>query len=240
MTIGTCREEDDLWPIELRADKNWRENPALLNSLPIYSPNAQKMIPMGQVIDGIQVLTEDDLIGRYDRERCITVHADPDNTEATIPFARVRPLVEALDLPPGYRFDWGGEYENSQDAIKYLTALLPVMVAMMLVITIALFNSLLKPFIIWSTVPLALIGISYGLLITGAPFGFVALLGALSLPGMLIKNAIVLLDQIGIEDASGKARMQSVIDSGTNRLIPVCIAAATTILGMLPLFQDIF
>jgi multidrug efflux pump subunit AcrB len=110
----------------------------------------------------------------------------------------------------------------------------------MVFIVIALFNSLRKTAIIWLCVPLALIGVSLGLLVTSQPFGFMALLGLLSLIGMLIKNAIVLIDQIGIESASGKSTYQAIVDSGVTRLIPVMMAAATTILGMAPLLQDAF
>ncbi|MDA3961641.1 MAG: efflux RND transporter permease subunit [Planctomycetota bacterium] len=238
--IGVYREGDDLWPIEMRAPEAWRREPGRIMDLPIMSPTAGQMVPMGQVVDHIETVVEDDLIGRYDRERCITIHADPDATEASVPFARIRPEIEGMALPAGYRVEWGGEYEGQQDAIKYLTALLPVMLALMVVIVIALFNSIRKPLVIWATVPLALIGITSGLLITGAPFGFVALLGALALTGMLIKNAIVLIDQIGIEEKEGAKRMSAILNAGTNRLIPVCMAAATTVLGMLPLFSDVF
>ena len=110
----------------------------------------------------------------------------------------------------------------------------------MVFIIIALFNSIRKTAIIWLCVPLALIGVSLGLLLTRQPFGFMALLGLLSLTGMLIKNAIVLIDQIGIETDTGKTIYQAIVDSGVSRLIPVMMAAATTILGMAPLLQDAF
>jgi multidrug efflux pump subunit AcrB len=105
---------------------------------------------------------------------------------------------------------------------------------------ILLFNSIKKTLVIWLTVPLAIIGVTVGLLLFSQPFGFMSLLGLMSLAGMLIKNAIVLIDQIDIEIASGKPRFQSIVDSGVSRLIPVAMAALTTILGMLPLLQDAF
>ena len=102
------------------------------------------------------------------------------------------------------------------------------------------FNALRPLVVILVIIPFVLIGISYGLLLTGQPFGFVALLGAMSLVGMMIKNAIVLLDQMAIELKEGKQPYQAVVDSALSRLRPVLLAAGTTILGVLPLLQDVF
>jgi multidrug efflux pump subunit AcrB len=113
-------------------------------------------------------------------------------------------------------------------------------VAIMVVIVIGLFNAIRQPLVIWLTVPLALIGVTAGLLLTGQPFGFMALLGFLSLSGMLIKNAIVLVDEIDLQIRNGKPTYPAILDSGVSRLRPVAMAAATTILGMIPLFGDAF
>jgi multidrug efflux pump subunit AcrB len=110
----------------------------------------------------------------------------------------------------------------------------------MVLIVIFLFNSIKKTLVIWLTVPLAIIGITAGLLLFEQPFNFMAILGAMSLAGMLIKNAIVLVDQIDVELASGKPGFDAIVDSGLSRLIPVSMAALTTILGMLPLVTDAF
>jgi multidrug efflux pump subunit AcrB len=140
----------------------------------------------------------------------------------------------------GYYMAWGGEAEDSARAMGGLMVSIPIFFGMMIIIVIFLFNALKQPLIIWLTVPLAIIGVTLGLLLFDQPFGFMALLGLLSLSGMLIKNAIVLIDQIDIEIAAGKDRYQSVVDSGISRLNPVMMAAATTILGMIPLLQDAF
>jgi multidrug efflux pump subunit AcrB len=110
----------------------------------------------------------------------------------------------------------------------------------MILVTVVLFNSLRQPLIIWLCVPLAIIGVTVGLLSTGQPFGFMAMLGFLSLMGMLIKNAIVLIDQINSELGGGKEMLAAIIDSGASRLRPVAMAALTTALGMLPLLMDAF
>jgi len=114
------------------------------------------------------------------------------------------------------------------------------MAAIMLFIMVALFNAFRPPIIILLTIPFAAIGITAGLLGTGTPFGFLALLGAMSLAGMMIKNSIVLLDQINLELAEGKAPYEAVVDSALSRLRPVVLAAATTVLGVIPLLQDLF
>ncbi len=155
-------------------------------------------------------------------------------------FERLRPQIEAIDLPQGYTLEWGGEYERSSDANQKLMANVPLAFAMMFFISVMLFNSLRQPLIIFLGLPLALIGVVAGLLIADQPFGFMALLGFLSLSGMLIKNEIVLLDQIDLELAAGKGAWQAVMDASVSRVRPVCMAAFTTVLGMLPLVWDPF
>ena len=153
------------------------------------------------------------------------------------------PIKDQDQIPlnrSGYYIAWGGEAEDSARAMGGLAVSIPVFFGLMVLIVIFLFNAIKQPLIIWLTVPLAIIGVTLGLLLFKQPFGFMALLGLLSLSGMLIKNAIVLIDQIDTEIASGKDRYQSVIDSGISRMNPVMMAALTTILGMIPLLQDAF
>jgi multidrug efflux pump subunit AcrB len=136
--------------------------------------------------------------------------------------------------------EWGGEHEDTVDS---QAALIPGMIptaAVILFIIVALFNAIRPLLVIIFTIPFAAIGITAGLLGTGTPFGFLALLGAMSLAGMMIKNSIVLLDQINLEIETGKNRYQAVIDSAISRLRPVVLAAATTVLGVIPLLQDVF
>jgi multidrug efflux pump subunit AcrB len=111
---------------------------------------------------------------------------------------------------------------------------------MMVLLTVVLFNSMKQTAVIWLVVPLAVIGVTVGLASTGQPFGFMALLGFLSLSGMLIKNAIVLIDEINLQNREGKAPIDAILDAAVSRLRPVAMAAATTILGMAPLFPDAF
>jgi multidrug efflux pump subunit AcrB len=159
-------------------------------------------------------------------------------TAATIPIKEMDqiPLVDR----PEYFLAWGGEAEDQARAQASLAASLPVFFGMMVLIVIFLFNAFRQPLIIFLTVPLAVIGVSGGLLSFSQPFGFMALLGFLSLTGMLIKNSIVLIEEINRQIAEGVDRFKAVVDSGVSRMRPVSMAAATTILGMIPLLQDAF
>lgn len=237
---GYYREDDLRVPIILRARDKERANISSAQNLQIWSPVAQRNIPLRQVVSGFETVFEDEIINRRDRKRTIIVYADPETGLASQLFARVRAPVEALELPIGYTLEWGGEYEDSGKANEALASKIPVFVLAMILVTIVLFNSLRQPLIIWLCVPLAIIGVTVGLLSTGQPFGFMALLGFLSLMGMLIKNAIVLIDQISFETGEGKELLPAIIDSGTSRLRPVAMAALTTALGMIPLLLDAF
>jgi len=238
--VGVYRERDLLLPIILRASEAQRSDVASMQNLQIWSPVAQAMIPLRQVVAGFETRFEDEIIMRLDRRPTITVFADPKTGPATVLFNRLRPQIEALELPPDYSLEWGGEYEDTQNARGPLMASLPIFVLMMVLITVALFNTLKEPLIIWLCVPLALIGVTAGLLITRQPFGFMALLGFLSLMGMLIKNAVVLIDEIRLQKGQTDNLLDAIVNSGTSRLRPVAMAASTTALGMIPLLSDAF
>ena len=241
--VGVYKDGTQMLPIIARSPAEERLNVESLRDLQIYSPVLGVFVPVTQVVDDFVVEWEDSLIMRRDRKRTITVMADHDvigdETPAKL-FARVRKDIEAIDLPRGYELQWGGEYESSTDAQKAIFGSLPLGYLAMFAITVLLFNSVKQPLVIWATVPLAIVGVSAGLLLMNAAFSFMALLGLLSLSGMLIKNGIVLVDQINIELDSGKEPYKAVFDSGVSRVRPVAMAAITTILGMIPLLFDVF
>jgi len=240
LQVGVYREDDLLLPITLRAAARDRESVDSIHNVQIWSPAAEKMIPLRQVVSGTETRFEDEVIIRRDRTRTITVFADPRQGPASVLFGQLRPEIEAIELPPGYSLEWGGEYEDSARAQGAMMGSIPMFVMIMLLVTVALFNSLKQPAIIWLCVPLAVIGVSAGLLVTNQPFGFMALLGFLSLSGMLIKNAIVLIDEINLQRSLGLALEPAILLSGASRLRPVAMAAATTALGMVPLLADDF
>jgi multidrug efflux pump subunit AcrB len=190
---GTYPQETRLLPIVARRPPAERSDVAAIDSLQIWSPVAGRMIPLSQVVSVVEVGWEDSVMVRRDRFPTITVHADPRSGLPSQLFNRVRPQIEAIELPPGYSLEWGGEYEDSGDARRALAKPLPYFLALMVFIVVCLYNSIRTTLLIWLIMPLAIIGVTTGLLLTGKPFGFMALLGVLSLGGELIKNQIVVL-----------------------------------------------
>jgi len=239
--IGLYREKDDLIPIVLRHVGEERESVSNMKVLQVQPRMSTYTIPLSQVTDDVKPEWEDSMIWRRDRRRTMTVQTNP-VFGVTLPTLRTSVLadIEAIELPPGYTMEWGGEYEDTVDSQAALIPGVIPTVAVILFIIVALFNAFRPPLIIVLTIPFAAIGITAGLLSTGTPFGFLALLGAMSLAGMMIKNAIVLLDEINLQLESGKSRYRAVVDSALSRLRPVVLAAATTVLGVIPLLQDIF
>lgn len=242
-TVGIYRDGTELLPIVVRPPAAERADLDDWQELQIYSSALQQFIPLGQVVSDIEVAWEDELIMRRDRKRTLTVMADHDilgsETAAQV-FARVRPAIEALPLPTGYQLSWGGEYEASTKAKTAIFGALPLGFLVMFIISVLLFSSIRQASVLWTTVPLSIIGVTLGLVLTNQPFGFMALLGFLSLSGMLIKNGIVLLEQVRVELEAGKAAYQALLDASVSRVRPVSMAAATTILGMAPLLLDDF
>ncbi|MCE9842008.1 efflux RND transporter permease subunit VmeI [Vibrio antiquarius] len=243
MTIGLYRDGTTLMPIVARLPEDERIDIRNIEGMKIWSPAQSEFIPLQQVTMGYDMRWEDPIIVRKNRKRMLTVMADPDilgeETASTLQ-KRLQPQIEAIQMPPGYSLEWGGEYESSGDAQESLFTTMPMGYLFMFLITVFLFNSIKEPLIVWLTVPLALIGVTTGLLALNTPFGFMALLGFLSLSGMVLKNGIVLLDQIEIEMKSGKEAYDAVVDAAVSRVRPVCMAAITTTLGMIPLLPDIF
>jgi len=240
LPVGVFREADELLPIIVRAPEDRRNAVEQLQNLQIWSPVAGTSIPIRQVVSEFVTDFENDILVRLNRIPTITVHADPISIPAARLFSEIRPAVEALELPPGYSLEWWGEYKSSGEAQGKIAGSMPVFLGLMFLIVVMLFNSLKQPTVIFLTVPLALIGVTWGLLLTGQPFGFMALLGFLSLSGMLIKNAIVLIDEIELQKGLGKGPLDAILLSGASRLRPVAMAALTTALGMIPLLPDAF
>lgn len=238
--IGVYREGDDLISIMARAPESERSTPESINDIQVFSPVLGHSIPIRQVVSEFQTGLEDPIIMRRNRLSTITVHADQTDGLASTLFERIREKVEAIPLPPGYTMEWGGEHEDSGKAKAALAGTLPLFLLLMVLIVVCLFNSLRITAIIWLTVPLSLIGIVIGLLTFRQPFGFMALLGALSLSGMLIKNGIVLIDEINARLKTGKAPWDAVVDASVSRVRPVLMAVLTTVFGLIPLTGDVF
>ncbi len=238
--VGLYREGDKLIPITSRAPPAERSNVENLYDLQVWSPVAHATIPIGQVVKGFETVWEDDIIATRDRVPTITPQCNQVSGSASVVLNRFKSAIEAIELPPGYKLEWGGEDENSRFSQEGLARTFPLMILLMILIVVIQFNSIRLPLMIWLTVPLALVGVTGGLLISSQPFGFMALLGALSLIGMLVKNSIVLVDEINNQIKAGKPRYDALMEASLSRLRPVSMAALTTVLGMLPLLPDAF
>ena len=192
-------------------------------------------------MDRFDVVFEAGNLRRVDRKLTITAQSDnaPDVLSGDL-FDAVRGPIEAMELPPGYELEWKGEFGNSAEANEGLASTMPFGFGAMILVVIFLFNALRQPLIIWLTVPLALIGVIWGLAASQTPLEFMAILGVLSLTGMLIKNAIVLIDETDTQIVEGKARMQAIVDSAVSRVRPVSLGVLTTVLGVVPLLWDPF
>ncbi|MCG7869590.1 MAG: efflux RND transporter permease subunit, partial [Candidatus Thiodiazotropha taylori] len=239
-SVGRFRDGIRVLPIYMRASEDERSDVGNLRDIVLWSPVLNQSVPAAQVVNGFETVFENPLIRSRDRIQTIIAQCNPTGELATPLFNRLKPQIEGLELPPGYSFSWGGEYEDSKNAQAGLASSLPFGFLLMILVSILLFGKLRQPLIIWLTVPLAIVGITAGLLGFNGAFDFMSLLGALSLIGLLIKNAIVLIDEIDQQIAGGKAGYEAILDSTVSRLRPVVLAAATTILGLIPLLQDVF
>ena len=207
----------------------------------MFNQTTGAYIPITQVVDRFDLVFEPSNLRRIDRELAITAQAD--NAPGVLSgdlYAEVRGPIEAIELPPGYRMEWKGEAGSSAEANEGLALTFPFGIGAMFLVVLFLFNAWRQTIIIWLAVPLALIGVLYGLALSGTPMEFMAILGVLSLTGMLIKNAIVLIDETDSQISTGKPRMASVIDAAVSRVRPVCLGVLTTVLGVIPLLWDPF
>jgi multidrug efflux pump subunit AcrB len=238
--VGLFKDGIRLLPIIIRPPQFERADVGSIRDIPVHSPILHNSVPVGQVVSDFKTEWADAKIRKRNRIYTITPSCDPAQGLATILLDRIKPQIDSMPLPPGYSLEWGGEYEDSKDANNAINSSLPAGFLTMIVIVILLFGKVRQPLIIWLTVPLAIIGITAGLLSMNVAFGFMGLLGALSLVGLLIKNAIVLIEEIDMNIAAGKESYNAILDSAVSRMRPVMMAATTTILGMAPLLSDVF
>ncbi len=238
--VGVYRQKDDLLPIILRPPYEQRHGIENIANIHVWSGSRHDWIPIEQVTDGESVEWETPVIHRRNRMRVLRVSCKQIEGTTDGLLRELRQPIEAIELPDGYSLEWGGEHEEQVEANEKLMSNVPIAFTAMFLISVLLFNTLRHPLIIFLGLPLSIIGVAAGMLLANKPFGFMAMLGFLSLSGMLIKNEIVLLDQIGIEMSAGKDPYLAVLDSAASRVRPVCMAAFTTVFGMIPLLWDAF
>ena len=240
-TVGVYRENDRLIPIVWRAPENERLDVQEMDAIQVLSPVTGASVPLIELVGGIETQWRDSIMRRIDRVWTIKAQTDPAFGEMPSELlARLKPKIESIELPPGYSLSWGGEYGESTEANGNLFSTLPLGVTAMVLVVVFLFNALRQPLLIFLVVPLALIGVVLGLLITYTAMEFMAILGLLSLSGLLIKNAIVLVDQMDLEIREGIPRFDAVVDSAASRVRPVMMGSLTTVLGVIPLLFDAF
>ncbi|MBV0932910.1 efflux RND transporter permease subunit [Marinobacterium weihaiense] len=239
--IGVYREADQLIPLVVRAPLEERNQLRAIENTEVYSPAAGQTVSVNQLLASVDLVWRDAQIRRIDRQPTIMVQADPAPGVVTNDaFAQIRPQIEAMALPPGYKLKWYGEYESSREANAGIAASAPYGFAAMILAVVFMFNALRQPLVIWMTAPLAVIGVVIGLILFQTPFEFMAILGFLSLIGMMVKNAIVLVDEADNNIRAGQVPFEGVVSACLSRARPVVLGALTTILGVAPLLVDPF
>lgn len=232
------REGKEIIPIELRSQETYRDDLGRIESLNVYSYSNSRKVPLLQVARTRLAWQPSD-IRRRDKQRTMTLLADVDGRFASEAMAEVAPRVEALrrgaDWPAGYAVAYAGEDKESGAAQQSIAAGLPLALGLLVLILIWQFNSIRRPLIIALTIPPMMVGITFGLLLTRAPFGFMAFLGFISLMGVIVNNAIMMIDRIEIERAAGQTTQDAIVASAQRRLRPILATAITTIVGLVPL-----
>ncbi|QBF82509.1 efflux RND transporter permease subunit [Shewanella maritima] len=235
-TVGQLRQEDTLLPIIMRSPNSSIDD---MGDIPVRSLLGVHSVPLSHVVDGFEVRGEQSMLWRRDRVPTLTVQAGVHGETIGKVRNQISAQIEAIALPPGYTMEWGGEYADEQEAIDDILLQTPKAFLIMVIILVALFGAFKQPLIILTTVPLAAIGVCWSLLLLDKPFGFMALVGAIALSGMIIKNGIVLADQIELERQNGKSLDDAILDATLNRTMAITMGALTTALGMIPLLSDL-
>jgi multidrug efflux pump len=218
-----------------------RESLQTLRNLQVALDNGQT-IPLSQVAT-VQYGLEQPVIWRRDLLPTITVQADvvPGIEAKTVNTQLAPALAElATKLPAGYKIEVGGTVEESAKGLRSIAVIFPMMIFLMLTILMIQLQSFQKMFLVISVAPLGLIGVVAALLPTGTPMGFVAILGIIALSGMIIRNSVILIDQIDMDMARGLHPWDAVIDATTNRFRPIVLTAAAASLGMIPIASEVF
>jgi multidrug efflux pump subunit AcrB len=233
------REGDEIIPVALRSAAASRTDLSKLESLNVYAQATGRSVPLSQVADAT-IVWEPSRVLRRNRFKTVTVSSDlqPDVTASEI-VAQIRPwlVAEQQSWPLGYSSEFGGEEETSVQASQSIGAKMPIAALIILLLLIAQFNSIRRTAIVLLTIPLGLIGVVVGLIVAQSYFGFMTLLGIIALAGIVINNAIVLIDRIGIEtNENGLEPRRAIVEAAQRRFRPILLTTATTVGGLLPLW----
>ncbi len=237
-SITDYREGDEAIPIVLRGTEAERTNASNIASMSIYSSTRGTNVPLAQIAD-IEAVWDVYRIKRRGQERTVTIAAKHQFLKAGQIYDALKPAIDKLDLPPGYHWEMGGELEQSAKAQGYLIANMPLAAAGIIFLLVWQFNSFRRAAIILLTIPLTFIGATIGLIVMNSPFGFMVILGLLSLAGIIINNGIVLIDRIDIELNEGREPYDAIITACLARMQPILMTTVTTILGLLSLILSV-
>jgi len=240
-TLSQLREGEELIDIDARAVSSERLDIETLKSVSLYTRDgtAVPLAQVARVVDGL----EEPVLRRRNRDMAITVRADVKDGEQGVSVTQaIRPNLADIEakLPSGYRIDVGGSVEESNKANAALLAVAPVMLVVILLILMLQLQSFSLMTMVFLTAPLGLIGVVAALLVCQAPLGFVAILGIIALSGMIMRNAVILVDQVRAEIAAGRDRWSAVVEAAVQRARPVVLTAAATVLAMVPLTRSVF
>ncbi|MBL8541465.1 MAG: efflux RND transporter permease subunit, partial [Betaproteobacteria bacterium] len=240
-TLSHLREHEDLIDIVARAVPSERLDLDTLKDVNLFTRNGT-VVPLSQVAK-VDYVLEEPVLWRRNRDMAITVRADVKDGEQGVSATQaIRPLLADIEakLPSGYRIDVGGAVEESDKANRALAAVFPVMLVTILTILMLQLQSFSKMFMVFLTAPLGIIGVVAALLLFQAPLGFVAILGITALSGMIMRNSVILVDQVQAEIDAGRDTWTAVVDAAVHRTRPVMLTAAATVLAMIPLTRSIF
>jgi multidrug efflux pump subunit AcrB len=240
-TLSQLREHEDLIDVVARAVPSERLDLDALADVNIYTRQGT-VVPLSQVAR-VRYVLEEPVLWRRNRDMAITVRADVKDGEQGVSATQsIRPMLADIEakLPFGYRIDVGGAVEESDKANRALAAIAPVMIATILTILMLQLQSFSRMAMVFMTAPLGLIGVVIALLLTQAPLGFVAILGIIALSGMIMRNSVILIDQVQTEIAEGRDAWNAVVEAAVHRTRPVMLTAAATVLAMFPLTRSVF
>lgn len=246
LTEGTpwneYRGDKHLMPIVVRTPKREDHSIRDLAGIPVADLEQTHKTPLGSVMNKGRVVMENPIIHHYDRMRTITVRSNPEPGVncAALRKEIARKITSQVTFPFGYDLAWGGLYETSQESNNSLNAQFPLAMTLMIMAVILLFNGVRNPLIVILSLPLCIVGVVAALLISGKPFGFMPLFGIYALIGMIIRNAVILIQEMNerIADKQGRDRFDAVVRASLTRVRPVLITACCTSFGMIPLVTN--
>lgn len=236
--VGIYRDDEKKVPVLLKSEGYDITDAQSLGNFHVW--NGERSAPLSQVTERIETTWEFPQIRTYNRQLSMAAMCGvkPGHTMAEV-HGEIRKEIESIRLPEGYTFFWDSQFKDQKEAVQAITKFFPLAFLMLVVILVALFGNFRQPAIILCVLPLSLIGIAIGLLLTGFDFGFFPIAGWLGLLGMIIKNVIVLIDEVNAQRRNGVSPYMAVVEATVSRTRPVLMAATTTILGMVPLLFDI-